>query len=161
MGIEIVNHQNEVRIDLRKIRNIADILFSHLSTLQGKMIDVAFIDESTMKIINEEFRGEKEPTDVLSFSYINSHIDSTKTNTSENQQQPIFGELLICPKVAFNQSKELNHSFEKEIAILISHGLLHLLGYDDSSLEKAKKMEKNQSELIEKLCSQINLYEED
>lgn len=161
MGIEIVNHQDEVRIDLRKIQNIADILFSHLSKLEGKMIDVAFIDESTMKILNEKFRGEKEPTDVLSFSYINSHIDSIKTNTSENQQQPIFGELLICPKVAFNQAKELKHSFEKEIAILISHGLLHLLGYDDSSEEKAKIMEKKQSELVEKLCSEINSQEED
>lgn len=151
MVIEIINHQDEVKIDSKKVQKIANILFSQLIPLKGKNIDVAFINENTMKIINEEFRGEKKATDILSFSYINSYINSKETNISKDKPQPIDGELLICPKIAYKQAKRLKHSFEKEIAILIAHGLLHLLGYDDSSEEKAKVMEKKQSELIQKL----------
>jgi len=151
MGIEIVNHQDEVKIDSKKVQKIANILFSQLSLLKGKNIDVAFINENTMKIINEEFREEKKATDILSFSYINSHINSKETNISKYKSQSIDGELLICPEVAYKQAKRLKHSFEKEIAILIAHGLLHLSGYDDNSEEEAKIMEKKQSELIEKL----------
>lgn len=147
MKAEIVNHQNEVKIDLKKTKKIAEILLSQLNFFEGNILDISFVDENTIKNLNEKFRKIKEPTDILSFSYINS----SKINTSNNKQPLLIGELIICPRIAYKNAKKLKHSFEKEIAILIAHGLLHLLGYDDSSTEKAKIMEEKQLELIEKL----------
>ncbi len=76
------------------------------------------------------------PTDVLSFPY---------------QDEELWGEVIISLPTARKQAEEKGHSFERELAILIIHGVLHLIGYDDETEEGWKEMMRKQEEILERL----------
>jgi len=88
---------------------------------------IAFVSDRQIKILNKRFRGLDKPTDVLSFPA----GDKEFTETS----QPSLGDIAISIERAESQALENGLVFEKEIAQLILHGLLHLCGYDHESDE--------------------------
>lgn len=93
-------------------------------------ISIALVDEAEIKKLNKKYRGKNKSTDVLSF---------------ENDSKIGFGlgEVIICLQEVKKNAK-INHStFKKELAKILTHGILHLLGYDHEKSEKeAIKMEK-------------------
>lgn len=106
--------------------------------LKGKELVIAFLDEKPARKLNKQFRGKDYATDVLSFG-------------SEGDPESL-GELVICPKVIARQAKEHGLSTREELAYMVLHGVLHLLGYDHETSEKdAKVMFKLQDSLFEKL----------
>jgi probable rRNA maturation factor len=74
---------------------------------------VVFLDTREAKALNKKFRGKNYATDVLSFSSDESS-----------------GELVLCPQVLLRQAREHGLTFRQELAYMLSHGVLHLLGYD-------------------------------
>jgi probable rRNA maturation factor len=93
--------------------------------------------------------GKDEPTDVIAFSML---------PTEEKPDSPRFisppdgvmhlGEVIISYPQAIRQAEERNHSIEKEITILIIHGVLHLLGYEDEKPELKQKMAVREKEIL-------------
>ncbi len=81
-------------------------------------LSIALVGGTKMKALNKEYRKINKPTDVLSFNY-------GKT-----------GEIVICPEQVKKNAKEYGSSFRRELAKVLIHGMLHLLGYDH---EKSKK----------------------
>jgi probable rRNA maturation factor len=95
-------------------------------------VDLTVCTAPKMTKLNHQYRGKKEPTDVLSFAA--DHFF---------QGQGVLGDLVICAPVVLKQAKEYNHSWKKEIDLLLVHGLLHLLHFDHElgkkeALEMAK-----------------------
>lgn len=90
--------------------------------LGDRVLSVAFIDNDEMKELNYLWRGKKKTTDVLSFSAQEGEIMPGTEN--------LLGDLAICVDVALKQAKKYKHSLNEEVAVLVSHGILHLLGYD-------------------------------
>lgn len=119
----------QISVELLK-RNI-------LTTEQNeKEISLVFLEERDAKRINWQFRTKDYATDVLSFS------------TDDPQG---LGELVLCPFVISRQATEHKLKFEQELAYLVLHGILHLLGYDhEKSPEEEKKMMSLQDEIFEK-----------
>lgn len=93
----------------------------------GYQATIAFVSDRQIKILNQRFRGVNKPTDVLSFPASNEGF----TETSE----PNLGDIAISAERAESQAAESGLTFEKEIAQLILHGLLHLCGYDHETDE--------------------------
>ncbi len=87
-------------------------------------VTLVFLQKSEMKKINFKFRKKNKPTDVLSF-----HSGDPKS----------LGELLFCLDVLKMQAREQRHSLEQEFLYMLTHGLLHLLGYDHE-LSKAEEL---------------------
>ena len=97
--------------------------------------------------LNRDFLGEDRPTDVLSFPM-----------TSEAEQKAPFvtppdglehlGEIIISLPQAVTQAEEHGHSVEREMAILIIHGVLHLLGYDHDVPEREGRMRSREAEIL-------------
>ena len=83
-------------------------------------LSVVFVSAREMRSINYRFLGRNYATDVLSFSYGKLRIEGV----------PFLGEIVIAPEVAFNQAVRNGVSREKELRMLLVHGILHLLGYD-------------------------------
>ncbi len=81
-------------------------------------ITFALVDDSKMEKLNKKYRGQKGATDVLSFEI------------KEVGEDGIFllGEVVVDKKKAEEQAEELGHSYEEEVASLVRHGVLHLLG---------------------------------
>ena len=103
-------------------------------------ISVAFVGNQEIKKWNKQYRGKDKVTDVLSFVY---QIPNTKYRI------PLNGEIIVCYERAVGQAKEHGWSAEREIKLLLVHGLLHLAGYDhEKSLKEARKMEKFQEKIL-------------
>lgn len=100
-------------------------------------VSLAFITNEEMKILNKTYRHINKPTDVLSFPY-------TEFDWEINQfaQQPSFilGEIIVSINQAEAQAEAYNHSIMRELAFLIVHGFLHLVGYTHDTKETEREM---------------------
>ncbi|MDP6964492.1 MAG: rRNA maturation RNase YbeY [Acidimicrobiales bacterium] len=102
-------------------------------------MNVILLDPEEISALNEKHLFKSGPTDVLAFP-----IDEPDNETDD----PVYlmGDVCICPAVAAHQAREKGLNFEDEIALLLTHGILHLLGYDhyeESAEVEMKKMEKS------------------
>ncbi|MDI3472162.1 MAG: putative rRNA maturation factor [Thermotogaceae bacterium] len=121
---------------------IYDIIYEVLKMISPKLLsaekemNVVFVDKKTIKDLNLQFRGKNSETDVLSFSY-------------DDEDDEIFGEVIICPEVIRLQAPDFGNSFEKELTYMLIHGILHLAGYEhENDPEDAKEMLTIQEEIF-------------
>jgi probable rRNA maturation factor len=98
-------------------------------------LGLAVSDDATVRDLNRRFRGEDQPTDVLSFGL--GGDDSFVTPANSPQQ---LGEVIISYPTAARQAKEAGHAIDEELAHLFVHGILHLLGYDHERPADARRM---------------------
>ena len=130
--------------------------YSYLSTIMDKTLEmenvlssnfaIVFIDDEKMHELNKNYRGIDRTTDVLSFAF----EDNNKICYNIRQLGEIF---VSIPKMRL-QAKEYGHSEKRELAFLIVHGILHLLGYDHTLGLKEEK------EMFEKQELVLNEFEE-
>ncbi|MEE9398656.1 MAG: rRNA maturation RNase YbeY [Dehalococcoidales bacterium] len=104
--------------------------------------------------LNLNYRGEDKPTDVLAF-YMVTKVEETGTGSAAFVIPPDgvrhLGEVIISYPQAVVQAEEHQHSIKKEIAILIIHGILHLLGYDHDRPEPERQMRAREMEIISQI----------
>jgi probable rRNA maturation factor len=104
---------------------------------------IVFLDPIPAKKLNKTYRQKNYATDILSF---------------EGATPQDLGELVICPQVLQKQAKEHDLSFKAELAYMLIHGVLHLLGYDhERSATEAKKMFAIQDQLFDRLRIQFDI----
>jgi probable rRNA maturation factor len=101
-----------------------------------------------IKQLNRDYLGEDEPTDVLAFSAREGVGAELPTFVPPPDGVLHLGEIIIAYPQALIQAGEHQHSIKKEIAILIIHGVLHLLGYDHDKLEQERQMRAREAELL-------------
>jgi probable rRNA maturation factor len=125
-----INNLTKLKINLKEIKKFLQSAIKELKI--KKSISLALINTQTIKKLNEIYRGQNKTTDVLSFSGDDNYL----------------GEIIICLKVAQSQAKQKNHSLEKEIKILLVHGLLHLLGYDHENKKDLLLMKNKECKIL-------------
>ena len=108
-------------------------------------IDFVFCDDDFIHKINKEYRGFDKPTDVISFALF---CDDEKSVIIDEIN---LGEIIISVDTAQKQAVENNHCLKKEIYYLISHGILHLLGYDHQTQKEYNFMVEMQNFIIKEL----------
>jgi len=105
--------------------------------LAAATVSIAIVDEAQIHKLNKEFLDHDRPTDCLSF------------DLSENEQKGSKSiEVIVNGEMAVREAEARGHSAEAELALYITHGLLHNLGYDDSDVEAAKKMHEVEDEIL-------------
>ncbi|MDD5489814.1 MAG: rRNA maturation RNase YbeY [Candidatus Moranbacteria bacterium] len=82
-------------------------------------VSIVFADEEKIREINRKYRKIDKATDVLSFDY----------SLRYNKGRIVQGEIILCPGIIEKSAKENKASFKKELAFVLSHGVLHILGY--------------------------------
>jgi probable rRNA maturation factor len=112
-------------------------------------VSLLFTDSETVRRLNRDYRGVDEPTDVLAFYMLpQKEADSSFGLPPDGVTR--LGEVIIsCPQAAV-QAREQGHSTERELALLVIHGVLHLLGYDHEESGAEEKMREREKELLEK-----------
>jgi len=114
-------------------------------------VSLVFTDSETVKQLNRDYRGVDDPTDVLAFYMLpQKGADSSFALPPDGVTR--LGEVIISYPQAVAQAREQGHSPERELALLIIHGILHLLGYDHEEPEEESKMRERERELLER-CS--------
>jgi len=112
-------------------------------------ISLVFTDSETVQRLNRDYRGVDEPTDVIAF-YMLPQKENSPTFVLPPDGITRLGEVIISYPKAVEQSREQGHSVDKELALLIIHGILHLLGYDHQQPEEEKRMRGREQELLGK-----------
>ena len=107
-------------------------------------VSLSFVDNKEIHELNKQFRGIDRPTDVLSFPMLSDDFDIELEEES-------LGDIVISLERAFEQSKEYNHSFEREVCFLVCHSTFHLLGYDHDTEENTKQMREKEEYILNKL----------
>jgi probable rRNA maturation factor len=112
-------------------------------------VSLVVTDSETVQRLNRDYRGIDEPTDVLAFYMLpQKRADSSFTLPPDGVTR--LGEVIISYPQAVAQAKEQGHSPEREMALLVIHGILHLLGYDHEEPEGENKMRGREKELLQK-----------
>ena len=110
-------------------------------------VGVSLVTESRMKQLNEDAMGKTGPTDVLSFPLEDGVPGSPPVRTADGP--PIhLGDVVICPVVVTRNAANGGVRFEDELALMVVHGVLHLLGYDHVDDSEAERMEDRERQLL-------------
>lgn len=125
------------------IKKILKKTSKKLSIKKKHFVSYIFVDLDEIHRINKEYRQIDRPTDVISFAYIDDEV--------ENVIPEELGDIFICNEKVYEQAKEYGHSEYRECAFLITHGLLHLLGYDHMEKEEEEVMFRLQNEILNEL----------
>lgn len=134
---------------IQKILNFLDIAGSF-------EIGLVVTNSIEIKRLNNKYRNENSPTDVLAFGMVDQQVGKKKEVDFIKPPDGILhlGEVIISYPQAVLQAHEHNHTIERELQILMIHGLLHLLGYDhELSVGKARIMRKKEKQLLTMLIS--------
>jgi probable rRNA maturation factor len=122
-------------------------------------VSLLFVDEEAMARLNEQFLAKSGPTDVLSFPIEDEpgptgrspDLGGTGPGTSaEEGSLVLLGDVVICPTVAARNAEEHEVPVDDEIALLVVHGLLHLLGMDHEVDAEAERMEALERQLLQR-----------
>lgn len=159
MSIDIyaADEQHDETIDLATWVALANGALTDEGVRGLVEVSLIFLDESTIAALNQQFMDQEGPTDVLSFPIDNEPEPSGRVPDAGGSgpgEPPILeipqliGDIVICPAVASRNAVEHECGFEDEIALLVVHGVLHLLGWDHVGSEEAERMEARERELL-------------
>lgn len=95
---------------------------------KSALVDIAIVGDMEIKKLNRRYRGKNAVTDVLSFGYGSGRADMS------------LGDVVICLPQVKRQAKRTGKRISEEFALMVVHGMLHLLGYDHVTLAEERKM---------------------
>jgi probable rRNA maturation factor len=155
--VQISSEFDGVDVDTTRLRKLAKAVCSS-SELSKATISIAIVNDSGIRRLNKQFLGLKSTTDCLSFDLSDEQTAATERRASKEQEKKIMVpgrsgtklfELVVNGEMAVKEAKLRGHSSEAELALYVTHGLLHNLGFDDSTEAKAKKMHDTEDEILQ------------
>jgi probable rRNA maturation factor len=157
----LIEEDLEVDIDTEWMQRIIERPLMEEDVPPNIEISLVITGQERIQELNREYRGLDKPTDVLSFS-----MAEQKEEEVEEDEEPTsfigppdgvlhLGEVIISYPQAAIQAKERGHSVKKEMAVLIIHGVLHILGYDHEKSEMAPAMEAREKEILQGLKKEL------
>lgn len=131
-------------IPAEQIQHLCTWLGTRLHLDPGCSVAITFMDTDQIADLHEQWLDEPGPTDVMSFP-----MDELTAGTPGQLSGPgMLGDIALCPVVAEHQAGQAGHSVHAEYRILITHGILHLLGHDHIEPDDEKIMFGLQRQLI-------------
>jgi probable rRNA maturation factor len=141
--LEILDEQDELNVDLEKVRTLCERILDENDIKSGK-INVVLVDNDTIKQYNRDFLHHDYPTDVISFP--------TEERRDEGHLE---GEILACTEIANDRAKEFGWTAEEELLLYIVHGMLHLVGFDDVTAEQQAVIQEKERFYLSTLGIQV------
>jgi probable rRNA maturation factor len=135
------------RVPVAELRRVARVVLDAEDVASQVEVDVVLADVATVRDLNRLYRGKDEPTDVLSFA---AHEGDVAFPDSPDET-PSLGEVVVCLPVAEDQASRANRAVAGEVAHLLVHGLLHILGYDHDDAADAQAMQAREDALLGQL----------
>lgn len=107
-------------------------------------ISVVFADNEGIRALNRDYRGVDAPTDVLSFP----QLTRAEIEAADTGGEILLGDVVISVEKARAQAREQGHTLKQEVSLLLTHGLLHLVGYDHGSAAEEEQMRRAEREVL-------------
>jgi probable rRNA maturation factor len=137
--IQITTHFEDAPADPDKLEALIQAVCDRFG-LSGATISVGIVDDAEIADLNRKYLDHEGPTDCLSFDLSDDEAAGSRAF-----------DLIVNGQMALRQAAERGHSGQAELALYITHGLLHQLGYDDDTPENARKMHQTEDEILQHL----------
>ncbi|MGE5549709.1 MAG: rRNA maturation RNase YbeY [Bacteroidota bacterium] len=147
MAIHVNNLQDKVELPSgteELLRDLARASLTHTGLVEAE-VGISLADDDYLRILNRDFRGIDQATDVLSFALQEKAGDEPDY---AEEGPAVLGDVFISMDRAVSQAREFGHSIQREIAYLSVHGLLHLMGYDHDGPEAEGEMRAAEEEIL-------------
>jgi probable rRNA maturation factor len=156
------DEQRDITVDVPRWVRLAQLVLDEERVIErlgpDTEMSLLFVDPTTIGELNERFLGSSGPTDVLAFPIDDELPPSGRQpdqggrgpgTTSDPSDPPtLLGDVVVCPAVASSQAAERGVSAEDELALLVVHGVLHLLDYDHAEPDEGVVMRRREQELL-------------
>lgn len=143
MSVEI-NNESGIEVEVGRVQQLAAFVLESLYVHPDTEVGVMFVDETSIERLHVQWMDEPGPTDVLSFP-----MDELRPGRVDAQTPAgLLGDIVICPQVAEVQAEAAGHDLQQEISVLLTHGMLHVLGYDHGTPEEEAEMFGLQRDLL-------------
>ncbi|UOE95674.1 rRNA maturation RNase YbeY [Alkalihalobacillus sp. LMS39] len=150
MGIEIDINDETEKVESEHFSLIKEVIVATLEheNIEGEIeVSVSLVDNDTIREINKEYRNKDAVTDVISFALNDNEEEEMQIVGGEEVN--MLGDIIVSIPRAKEQADQYEHSFERELAFLVVHGTLHLLGYDHMTEQEEKEMFSLQEEILQ------------
>ncbi|MDD3705953.1 MAG: rRNA maturation RNase YbeY [Clostridiaceae bacterium] len=157
MSVLIDNRQEEIIVDEVMEAFVVQVVEKVLTYEECEdefEVSISFVGNEEMRSLNKEYRNIDKETDVLSFplvEFIEEELNAEDENAEYIEEEIALGDIVISMEKALEQSEEYGHSFNRELAFLLIHGMLHLLGYDHDEEASEGEMFDKQEEILKRL----------
>ena len=135
MKVTITTLQDHVKLDAVLIRRAVRYVMK--KERRGEDVSIAFVDDARIAELNEQFLKHAGPTDVIAFN-LDSPCDP----------DGLLGEVVVSAEMAAAEARRRHIAIERELLLYVIHGVLHLLGYDDSAPREARLLRGRQRRLL-------------
>jgi probable rRNA maturation factor len=142
MNVFLANEQT-VSVDERRLSTLA----RHTLVAEGVAAEVELslllVTRDHIKQLNMRFADNDYPTDVLAFPMMED----------DEEEAALLGDVVMCPEVAEENARKLDHSLSRELDTLVVHGTLHLLGYDHQREDERTRMDARITQILDSFTS--------
>lgn len=162
LEVFVGDEQDEHPVDVARWQLLAEQVLHHEGIRGEAELSLLFVDEATIADLNKRFMGGDGPTDVLAFPLDDELVEpgrfpdsstSAPLDPRARDEAPdpplLLGDVVVCPAVAARNAPTHAGTYDDEIALLVVHGILHVLGHDHADPEEAAVMQAKERELLE------------
>jgi probable rRNA maturation factor len=159
LEVFVADEQDAEPVDTERLRALAE----HVLVAEGirgeAELSLLFVDETAMGELNKRFMDEDGATDVLSFpidddlASAGRYPDNGTSGPINDRDEPtdpplLLGDVVICPAVAARNAPAHAGTYDDELALLVVHGTLHVLGHDHAETDEAEAMQAKERDLL-------------
>ena len=141
MEITVQNDQKTLRLNLKNIKALGHAVLKLLKQPKDTFVSISFVSKAEIKKLNRQYFRKNRITDVIALEY----------KKNDSFYKDYLGDIIIAPEIAKSNAAIYGVKFSDELSLYVIHGILHLLGYDDTTPALKKRIEKKQKEIIAKL----------
>ena len=153
VAVFVTDEQDDQPVDTGRWASLARSVLHAEGVTDGIELSMAFVGEVVMAELNQRFAGEEGATDVLAFPIDGANpIDGADPGEGG---PAMLGDLVICPAVAARNSAHHAGTYEDEVALLVVHGILHLMGMDHEDPLEARRMQGRERDLLERFHTAV------
>jgi probable rRNA maturation factor len=139
-----VSDPDRADVDAEVLEAFAETILVAEGVEIGAALAVTFVNIDDIADLNERFMGKTGPTDVLSFP-IEDASPGNPPHSADGGPPLVLGDIFICTDVVDLHATEYGVSFDEELYLMITHGVLHILGWDHITDSEARAMESREA----------------
>jgi probable rRNA maturation factor len=138
--VQITNHFEELPADIARLKKLARTICRRFGVSHAR-ISIGIVDDAEIGTLNTRFLDHHGTTDSLSFDL---------SDETEPEGRKVF-DLIVNGELAIREAAQRGHEAQAELALYLTHGLLHHLGFDDATAEQARRMHGTEDEILQHL----------
>lgn len=144
--IALKNSQRSYQINTSLLTTAAAAMIAELGYTHFDL-GILICGAKRMAFFNEEYRGKKGPTDILSFPFHDRLVAGEQIEARSADEENL-GDIILCPAVIDKKRLDWGRSFDQQCVVLLAHGIAHLLGYDHETDEDYERMQHLENRLL-------------